>query len=144
MTVFIDTAVLMYAGGQEHPLREPCRRLLGHVEAGRIDAVTSAEVVQEIFHRFLAVGRPETGADMARAALDLFAPVLSITHAIMLRMPELVSRHSNLSSRDLIHAATCLDLGIGAIVSPDRAFDNVTELTRIGPGDTRALAVHVR
>jgi len=25
MTVFIDTVVIMYAAGREHPLREPCR-----------------------------------------------------------------------------------------------------------------------
>jgi predicted nucleic acid-binding protein len=41
VTVFIDTAIIMYAGGAEHRLRAPCQRLLEHVADGRLEAVTS-------------------------------------------------------------------------------------------------------
>lgn len=37
MTVFIDTAVIMYAAGGDHPLREPCRDMLRAVVDGRLD-----------------------------------------------------------------------------------------------------------
>lgn len=47
---------------------------------GRLEAVTSAEVVQETLHRLIAIGRADTGARMARDVLDLLAPVLPITH----------------------------------------------------------------
>ena len=143
MTVFIDTAVLMYAGGRDHPLCEPCRDLLRQVEAGRLDAVISAEVVQEIFHRFVAMRRTELGAEMARDALDLFAPVLAITHAVVQRMPGLAARYPDLAARDLVHVATCAEEGVGAIVSPDRAFDRVEGLARFAPGDTAALSAHL-
>lgn len=133
MTVFIDTAIVMYAGGAEHPLRAPCQRLLGDVADGRLEAVTSVEVIQEILHRFTAIGRPETGAAMARDALDLFAPVLPVTHAVMRRMPELVEAHPTLAARDLVHVATCLQEGISDIVSPDRGFDTVSGIRRIDP-----------
>ena len=133
MTVFIDTAVVMYAGGADHPLRAPCQRLLGDVAESRLEAVTSVEVIQEILHRFRAIGRPEIGAAMARDALDLFAPVLPVTHAVMRRMPELVEAYPNLAARDLVHVATCLQEGISDIVSPDRGFDTVPGIRRIDP-----------
>lgn len=133
MTVFIDTAVLMYAVGDEHPLREPCQDILRRVAAGELHATTSVEVIQEIFHRFLALRRTAQGAQIATDALDLFAPVLPVTHAVMRRMPELVNRYPTLAARDLVHVATCLHEGIGDIISPDRGFDAIEGLRRIDP-----------
>jgi predicted nucleic acid-binding protein len=133
VTALIDTAVFMYAGGGEHPLREPCRAVLRRVAGGELDATTSAEVVQEVLHRYLAIRRPEVGTAMATDVLDAFAPVLPITHAVMRRMPGLVGRYPALSARDLIHVATCLVEGIDTIISPDAGLDQVTELRRLDP-----------
>lgn len=132
-TVFIDTAVVMYAAGADHRLKEPCQRILAQVADGGLDAVVSIEVVQEIIHRFMALRRPEQGASIARDTLDLFAPVLPVTHAVMRRMPELVEAYPDLAARDLVHVATCLQEGIREIVSPDRGFDRVAEIRRIDP-----------
>lgn len=136
MTEFLDTAVFMYAGGREHPLRAPCRALLERAVAGELDAATSAEVVQEILHRFVAIRRPELGAAMARDVLAAFEPVLPITHGVVRRMPDLIERHPSLAARDLIHVATCLEEGIETIVSPDRGFDEVREIRRLDPTPT--------
>ena len=103
------------------------------VAEGRVIATTSAEVVQEILHRFVAIQRPAIGADMAREVMTAFAPVLPITHAIVERMPELMVRYPSLTARDLIHVATCMEEGIDVIVSPDRGFDAVTEIRRLDP-----------
>lgn len=133
MTVFIDTAVVMYANGASHPLREACRSIMVQVGDGRLEAVTSAEVVQEILHRFVSIRRPEIGIAMARVTMDAFAPVLPITHALMRRVPDLAARYPSLSARDLVHAATCIHEGISEIITPDRGFDQVAELRRIDP-----------
>ena len=133
MTVFIDTAVLMYANGASHPLRVACRRILSGIGDGRIDAVTSVEVVQEILHRFTSIRSPEVGIRIARLTLDAFAPVLPITHATMRRSMDLVERYPTLSARDVIHVATCIQEGISEIVTPDRGFDQVVEIRRIDP-----------
>jgi len=125
----------MYAAGEPHPLREASVRVVRAVRDGGLDGVISAEVVQEILHRFVAIRRPELGARIARDALDLFGPVLPITHAVMDRMPRLVEAYPMLAARDLVHIATCLENGIGAIVSPDRGLDSVTEISRIEPAD---------
>lgn len=133
MTVFIDTAVVMYAGGAAHPLRGPCQRILARVADGELEGVTSVEVIQEILHRFSAIRRPDVGVSMARDALDLFAPVLPVTHAVMRRMPELMEAHPTLAARDLVHVATCLQEGIRDIVSPDLGFEDVPGIRRIDP-----------
>lgn len=133
MSLFIDTAVIMYAAGGPHPMRDPCRAILTAVADGSIDAVTSVEVVQEIYHRFVAIDRRRMGVEMADATLDLFAPVVPLTDAMMRRMAALVEEFDGLSSRDLVHVATCRELGIDAIVTPDKGFDAVTGLARIDP-----------
>jgi hypothetical protein len=138
MTVFIDTAVIMYAIGSDHPLKEPCRRVLARVAEGGLDAVVSVEVVQEIVHRFVAVRRPGLGAAVAGETLDLFAPVLPVTHFVMRRVPELVGEYPNLTARDIVHVATCQQEGIETIISPDRGFDAVVGLRRVDPVDAAA------
>ena len=136
--LFIDTAVLMYAAGAGHPLREPCRRIMLAIGSGALEAVTSVEVVQELLHRFLAIRRIEIGTQLASDAMDTFAPVLPISHALMRRVPTLASRYPKLAARDLVHVATCIHEGINEIVSPDRAFDQVSEIRRLDPVELAA------
>ena len=133
MPPFIDTAVLMYAAGAEHPLREPCRRVMLAIRSGALEAVTSVEVVQELVHRFIAIRRADMGTQLATDTMDTFAPVLPISHALMRRVPELASRYPTLAARDIVHVATCVHEGINEIISPDRAFDEVAEVRRLDP-----------
>jgi predicted nucleic acid-binding protein len=129
----------MYAAGAPHPLRGPAVRLIEAVRDGHFEATISAEVVQEVLHRFVAIRRPDIGAQLARDALDLFAPVVPITHRVMDRMPELVARYPMLAARDLVHVATCVENEIGTIVSADRGFDGVAELRRVSIEDAPRL-----
>lgn len=134
MTRFLDTSVLMYAAGTEHRLKEACVRIVDGIGDGAIrDVVTSAEVVQEIVHRYLSIGQPEIARDLATRTLDLLAPVLPITHALMRRVPDLAARYPGLAARDLIHIATCIHDGIPEIISADRGLDRVAEVRRIDP-----------
>ncbi len=140
MTVFIDTAVIMYAAGSSHPLRDPSRRILTMIESGALLAVTSSEVVQEIAHRFLSIGRRDVAEQLTADTLDLFAPVLPVTHAVVRRLPSLVARYPGLAARDLIHVATCQHEGVTDIVSPDRGFDMVAGLRRLDPTEFTGAA----
>lgn len=138
MTVFIDTAVVMYAVGRDHSLKQPCAEILRRVAAGTIPGVTSAEVIQEIVHRFVHAQQSAHGAEVAAHTLSLFSPVIPITHAVVDRLPGLIARYPRMAARDLVHLATCLEEGIDRIITPDRAFDAVAELTRIDPTDAVA------
>jgi predicted nucleic acid-binding protein len=138
VTVFVDTNVMMYAAGGEHPLREACRLIVDGIGDRSIAGVTSVEVVQEIVHRYVSIGQSRGGLDLAVRTLDLFAPVLPVTHALMRRVPELGRRYPGLSARDLVHVATCVHEGIVDLVSTDRGFDAVREVRRIPPEEFAA------
>jgi predicted nucleic acid-binding protein len=133
VTYFIDTAIFMYAAGSDHPLRSPCQSVLGRVVRGELVGATSAEVIQELVHRYLSIRRTDMAVSVAREVLGSFAPVLPVDHAIVARLPELVSRYPGLTTRDLVHVATCIEEGIAEIVTPDRGFDRVREIRRIDP-----------
>ena len=42
VTVFLDSAVFMYAAGGDHPLRDPCRKIIDRISDGSIDGVSAA------------------------------------------------------------------------------------------------------
>jgi uncharacterized protein len=133
MTALLDAAIFMYAAGAEHRLKKPCQAVLARVAAGQLDATTSAEIVQEILHRYVAIRRHEIGVGIARGALALIRPVLPLSDGAVRRALDLVEKYPQLSARDVIHVATCLDAGITTIVSPDTGFDQVSEVRRIDP-----------
>jgi len=133
VTVFVDSAVVMYAAGADHPMRDACIRIMDRISSGAFPAETSVEVVQELFHRYLSLRRPDIATRLAEQTMDIFAPVLPVTHAVMRRVPELATRYPHLQARDLVHVATCIHEGITEIISPDQGFDDVAELRRLDP-----------
>lgn len=63
MTVFVDTAVIMYAVGTDHPMKAASAEILRRVASGAVHGVASAEVIKEIVHRFVQAGRPQRAAE---------------------------------------------------------------------------------
>ena len=72
----LDTAVPMYAAGTPHPYRDPCQWVMTEIANGRMQVVIDAEVIQEILHRYGALGR---FGDAVRMATDLMTLVLHQT-----------------------------------------------------------------
>jgi hypothetical protein len=133
VTIFLDTAIFMFAAGSEHPLREPCRVVLARSVRGEIAGATSAEVIQELIHRYRSIRRNDAAGRVSREVLGAFGPVLPVDHAVVARLPDLLERYPTLATRDLVHIATCIEEGIGEIVTPDRGFDAVAEIRRLDP-----------
>lgn len=106
--IFVDTNVLMYAVGRSHPLREPARAFIEESARGRLAPLcTSAEVLQELLHAYLPVGRLET-LDAALALVDAFIPTVYPVEPDDVRLArDLASSHRALDARDLLHLATC-------------------------------------
>ena len=67
--IILDTTVLAYAVGEDHPLREPCRRLLAAHANGSIEATTTVEVLQEFTH---VRARRRSRQDAARLTREKF------------------------------------------------------------------------
>ncbi|MEX2466937.1 MAG: type II toxin-antitoxin system VapC family toxin [Gemmatimonadota bacterium] len=119
---FVDTNVIMYAVGGPHPLRDKARGLLfAAVERGG-GLVTSAEVLQQLLHAYLAVGRGAT----LDAALTLVAgcvdDVWSVEPADVHLARALDGEHAGLSARDLVHIACCHRRDVTEVLTFDRGF----------------------
>lgn len=55
--VFLDTNVVVYAVGTEHPYRLPCQQVMSAIANGTLRAAIDTETVQEILHRYGALRR---------------------------------------------------------------------------------------
>ncbi len=130
--IFVDSNVPMYVAGRDHANKAPAIRLLRRIREGELEACTSAEVLQEILHRYHGMGR----ADLARDVYELFVQVctnvLPVTLADTDRALELKAQGLGVSVRDAVHAAVMLNHEIRLIATFDRGFDAVPGIERVG------------
>lgn len=134
--IFLDANVPMYAGGRPHALKQPSIDVLALAADSPYRFVTDAEVLQEILHRYLAIGRWQEG----RLLFDQFAQLMEarvepITVADARLTADLVEEHSRLNARDLLHLAVMRRVGATHIVTADRGFDAIVDIVRLDPAD---------
>ena len=129
----IDANVLVYARGAPHPYRDACRNLLAEVEAGREEANVDTEVLQEIVHVYWYRKRLERGLDYLDRLLVLFPTPFPVTLETITTARDILADHRLLQPRDAIHAAVVLNQNLEAIISADRAFDEISEIKRLDP-----------
>jgi uncharacterized protein len=120
--IFVDTNVLMYAVGREHPLRGEARRFFLDSAAGGELLVTSAEVLQELLHAYLPAGRTATLDAAFELAAGRMHDIWPIQREDVELARDLSPRHPRLGARDLLHLACCLRRGVRRLHSYDRAL----------------------
>jgi len=130
---FLDTCIPIDAAGRDHPYREPCTRIVLAAADGKLEAVTDAEVIQEIAYRFHAIRRRAEGLKLAEAFLSLVEAVLPVTRREVTRSLQLQRTYPFLSPRDAIHIAVMEGAGLNRIITADRHFDRVKEVERVDP-----------
>lgn len=120
--IFIDTNAFMYAVGGEHPLRDRAQHFFRDLVEGGDQAATSVEVMQELMHAYLPVGRVAT-LDAALLLVESSVSAIWPIEVDDVRMARLlVSRYSQLGARDLIHLACCRRRNAESIYTFDRAL----------------------
>ena len=120
--MFVDANVVMYAVGGEHPLRETARAFFRDSQADGTALVTSAEVLQELLHAYIPVGRWET-LDAALTLVGSRVPTVWSVEAEDVRLARaLADTNPGLSARDLIHLACCARRGVTRVQTFDRAL----------------------
>lgn len=120
--IVLDTTVLVYAVGGDHPLREPCRDLIDAIARGRLPATTTVEVLQEFTHVRARRRDREDAAHRARDYLDLLGPLLVVGEDDLAEGLRLYTRSDRLGAFDAVLAATAERANATALVSADRAF----------------------
>ena len=131
--IFVDSNVPMYLVGGPHPHKGDARRRLEDAIAAGERLVTSAEVLQEILHRYVAIGRRDAIQPAFDALLGVVDEVLGIERRDVERARELVLGSIGLSARDALHAAVMEREAIARILSFDAGFDDLPGITRLGP-----------
>lgn len=132
---FVDSNVIMYAVGAQHPYRRPCLDALDRIIRESLPAVVSSEIHQEILHRYLSLGLGPMAQQVSTKLETIIPATLPVTLADIRRVRQLAGRYSALNARDLVHAAVMLENGLSRILSTDRHFDQMTEIERIDPRD---------
>jgi len=120
--IFVDTSVLMYAVGREHPLRQPARRFFAAATADRQPLATSSEVLQELVHAYLTVERTDALAAALRLVERIGMAAWPLEREDVLLGIELATLHPGLGARDLCHLASCQRRGVTRIWTFDRAL----------------------
>lgn len=122
----------MYLIGMEHPRRKDAVRAVADLVQRNETLVSSAEVVQEILHRYHAIRRREFVQPALRLLLELTeGEIFPVALSETLRAGELLVSHPEISSRDAVHVAVMESRGVSRILSFDRGFDAVPGIERI-------------
>ncbi|WP_343571513.1 type II toxin-antitoxin system VapC family toxin [Mycobacterium sp.] len=119
--IFVDTNVFMYAVGRDHPLRTPARDFFAHSVEQVDRLVTSAEVIHELLHAYLPVGRVAT-LDAALTLARSLTESWPVEPADVFHARSLHNRHRGLGARDLLHLACCQRRGVTRIKTFDRTL----------------------
>jgi hypothetical protein len=131
--IVLDTTVLVYAKGTDHPLRDPCRELIAAISDGAIEATTTIEVIQEFVHvrarRRSRRDAAATGQDYA----ELLSPLLTVTREHLRQGLALFERVDRLGAFDAVLAAAAASSSATALVSADSAFADAEDVTHIVP-----------
>lgn len=136
--VLLDTAVFIYAVGADHPYRQPCVALVRGLGTGAYRGETNVLVIQELAHQRHRRTGDRRAAQRTAADAAATCPVHDITGEDLALSLRLFAAATRLDAADALHAATALNRGIPAIVSPDEAFDEVTGLIRVDPIEAAA------
>jgi predicted nucleic acid-binding protein len=131
--IFVDSNIPMYLVGSDHPNKSEAFRLLtALIDAGE-RLVTDAEVLQEILHRYHTSNRRDAIASAFEAILGVVDAVFPVERRDVERARDILLSHSQLSSRDALHAAVMERHDVHRVLSFDSGFDDLADLTRL-PG----------
>lgn len=137
---FLDVNVPMYAAGKAHPYKESCVWVLTEIASGRLDAVISTEIIQEILYRYGALGEVQVGVQMAQNLMDLVPTVLPVTVEDMQTAVSLFAQYApqGVKARDVVHTAVMQTHQLTHIISTDQHFDQFEDIIRLDPQEMLA------
>ena len=120
--IFVDANVFMYFVGAHHPLRREAREFFIRSRERDIPLATSAEVLQELLHRYLRRDRwplLDAAFDLVGSTVDEVWPV---EQADVELARNLSARHRGLEARDLVHLACCIRREPRKLMTIDRGL----------------------
>jgi predicted nucleic acid-binding protein len=127
--IFVDSNIPMYLVGADDRHKSEARRLLERAIVDGETLVTDAEVLQEILHRYSAIDRRDAIGPAFDALLAVVDEVFPVERDDVERARRLVQTTA-LSARDAVHVAVMRRHGASRIMTFDRGFDAIADITR--------------
>ena len=121
----------MYLVGAAHPHKIDAQRLLERSIADGERLVTDTEVLQEVLHRYVAIGRRDAIQPAFDALLGVVDEVFAVDLAAVERAKAVVLGNPRLSARDALHVATMERHGVERIITFDAGFDDLPGISRV-------------
>jgi predicted nucleic acid-binding protein len=131
--IFIDSNVPMYLVGAPHPHKVDAHRLLEQAIAEGRRLFTDAEVLQEILHRYAAIGRKDAIQPAFEAVKGVVDEIFAVETADADRAREILLGSATVSARDAIHIAIMQRHGVETIMSFDAGYDGFPGIRRLPP-----------
>ncbi len=129
--IFVDSNVPMYLVGAPHRHKVDAQRVIEQAIAQGDRLVTDVEVLQEILHRYVAIGRPEAIQPAFDVVFGVVDEVLPIEGRDVEAARTVVLGALGLSARDAIHYAVMRRHGVQRIATFDGDFDRCAGVTRL-------------
>jgi len=129
--IFVDSNIPMYLVGAPHPNKDAARSALERIIQRGERMVTSAEVMQEILHRYGALKRPDAIQPAFDALLGVVDEVFPVEAEDVQRARDVMMGLGKLSARDALHVAVMKRRGITRVLSFDAGFDAVGWVERV-------------
>ncbi len=129
--IFVDSNIPMYLVGAARPRKVDAQRLVEAAIGAGERLVTDAEVLQEILHRYIAIGRRDAIQPALDAVLGVVDEVYAIALADVERAKTIVLGRERLSARDALHLAIMGRERVSRIMSFD-GFGGFPGVTRLG------------
>ena len=127
--IFVDSNVPMYLVGASHPNRELAADFLRRWPDE--DYVTSAEVYQEILHRYTAIDRRAAVKDAFEFLDQLVLTVFPVSRRDVEAAREIAEAFPELSARDSLHLAVMRAHRVRRVMSFDLDFSERVGVTRL-------------
>ena len=127
--IFVDSNVPMYLVGAPHPNRERVAEFLRRWPDE--DYVTSAEVYQEILHRYAAINRRNAIKDAFQLLDDLVIAVFPVSRTDVEIAREIAEVFPDLSARDSLHLSVMRTHRVRRVISFDQGFSARVGVTRL-------------
>jgi uncharacterized protein len=129
--ILVDSNIPMYLVGSAHPHKADAQRLVETLISDRQRLVTDAEVLREILHRYVAIGRREAIQPAFDALLKVADQVFPVDQNTAERAKTIVMGQAAISARDAIHLAVMEQHSIAQILSFDSGFDGFPGIRRL-------------
>ncbi len=129
--IFVDSNIPMYLVGAPHVNKNAAQRAV-ELCIGRSERmVTSAEVMQEILHRYSSQRRLDAIQPALDALLGIVDEVFPIAQEDIVRAKDVLMGRVPISARDALHAAVMKRRRIERILSFDAGFDAIAWIERV-------------